>query len=113
MAKSVREKNLIQGNIPPEIKEEFDRQISEQGMTVGRVVEAMSRLWIGLPPEAQLHLYSRKTAADAISCVAAEIACALMDAQAQQKRTMLAGSRLKKKQENPGHSRVKPEKSAG
>lgn len=110
MANLSSEKNLIQGNVPAGIKEQFDLQIQEHGMSVGRAVEAMCRLWIHLPPEVQVRLYSHVTLADAISTVSIELTKVLLGAD--QERLAAAEYRLKKKQEDRNHNPLKPDKSA-
>lgn len=54
-----KEKNLIQGQIPSDLKAVFDKQLDDQGFNVGRIVEALARLWTHLPYDTQTLLYRR------------------------------------------------------
>lgn len=60
------EKSLVQGQIDGQLKELFNRQLSDYGFTVGRAVEAMVRLWVSLPYEIQVKLYGRQWTDDSI-----------------------------------------------
>lgn len=66
-------KNLIQGNVSAELKEEFDRQLDDQGFGVGRAVEAMVKLWVSLPYELQTLLVRRTTTGEEFQQMIREI----------------------------------------
>lgn len=68
-----KEKNLIQGNISSELKKIFDTQLDDEGMSIGRVVEAMVRLWVELPPHIQRMFYSRNTDNGSLKAMIEEI----------------------------------------
>jgi hypothetical protein len=54
------ERNLIQGNVPKELKDRFDAHVQAKKYQVGRIVEIMAEVWLDLPPDVQALLYAEE-----------------------------------------------------
>ena len=52
------DRNLIQGNVPRELKDRFDAHVQGKKYQVGRIVEIMAEIWLDLPPDTQALLYA-------------------------------------------------------